>query len=105
VKVGAVMDKPVITRDQMVKASEASKRFGTLRKKAKDLPQFITENGIIDSVLMDYDYYERLYQRLVELEEKEEARILSERIERLDQDPSLAVSWKEVRRSNDEYGC
>lgn len=44
--------------------------------------------------------YERMYQRLVKLEEKEEAMILSERIERIEKEPSAAVPFKEIRRSN-----
>ncbi|MEL7568839.1 MAG: type II toxin-antitoxin system Phd/YefM family antitoxin [Dehalobacterium sp.] len=86
------MKKPTITEDQMVKASVASKNFGALRKKAKLNPQFIFDNGNLDSVLLDYKYYEQLYQRLVELEEKEEANILSERIERLNKKPDQALS-------------
>ena len=91
--------KPSITNDQMVKSSEASKRFGSLRKKAKIKPVFITENGTIASVLVDYEYYEKMYQRLIELEEIEEENMLTQRIERLEKNPELAVSWKEVRRS------
>lgn len=98
-KVGVIVDKPVITEDQMVKASLASKNFGAIRRKAKLLPQFILDNGSLDSVLMDYKYYVKMYQRLMELEEKEEIMILSERIERLDKEPLSAVSWKDIRRS------
>lgn len=93
------MEKPTITEDQMVKASIASKNFGALRKKAKLMPLFILDNGNLDSVIMDYKYYEKIYQRLSELEEKEEAMILSERIERLEKEPSVAVPWKDIRRS------
>jgi hypothetical protein len=100
VKVGVVMDNPIRLRpDQMIKASEAAKKFGYARKKAKDLPQFITENGNIDSVLMGYDYYLKMYQRLIELEEKEESRILNERIERLENDPAQGIPWRTIRRS------
>lgn len=98
-KVGIVMTKPLITNDQMIKSTDAAKRFGSLRKKAKTLPQFITDNGTIDSVLIGYEYYEHMYERLIELEEKEEAGILMQRIERLDKNPELAVSWRDVRRS------
>ncbi|HWQ73046.1 MAG TPA: type II toxin-antitoxin system Phd/YefM family antitoxin [Desulfitobacteriaceae bacterium] len=97
---GVVMDNPIRLRpDQMIKASEAAKKFGYARKKAKDLPQFITENGNIDSVLMGYDYYLKMYQRLIELEEKEESRILNERIERLENDPAQGIPWRTIRRS------
>ncbi|MCY6485434.1 hypothetical protein OW763_13955 [Clostridium aestuarii] len=68
------MTKPSITKDQMVKSSEAAKRFGTIRKRAKDQPLYITDNGNIDSVLLGYEYFEKMYKRLMELEEKEEER-------------------------------
>lgn len=93
------INKPNFNVDQLVSASLASKNFGDLRKKAKKLPLFITDNGNVDTVLIGYEYYEKMYQRLMELEEKEEARILEERIERLESDPSLAVSWRSIRRS------
>jgi hypothetical protein len=64
-------------------------------------PIFISDNGNIDTVLLDYDYFEKMYQRISELEELEETRILSERIERLDKNPELAVDWNDVRRSGE----
>ena len=95
---GVAMTKPIITNDQIVKSSIASKHFGELRKKAKSAPQFITENGTIDSVLIGYDCYEQMYERLFELEEIYEADVLAQRIERLDNNPELAITWKNVRR-------
>ncbi|MHB8063259.1 MAG: type II toxin-antitoxin system Phd/YefM family antitoxin [Ruminiclostridium sp.] len=96
---GVVIEKPVITKEQMVKSSIAAKNFGALRKKAKAMPQYITDNGTIDTVLLDYNYYEEMYERLVELEAKEEAKVLEQRIERLNTNPEMAVSWKSVRRT------
>jgi len=93
------MTKPVITKDQMIQSSVAAKQFGSLRKKAKKLPQFVTENGTIDTVVLDYNYYEEMYERLMELEAKEEAGILEQRIERLEKNPEVSVSWKNVRRT------
>lgn len=89
------MDKPAFTRDQITNASDAARNFKGLRAKAKIAPQVILDNGNLDSVLMDYDQYERLVLHLQELEEK----ILVERFERLEQDPSLAIPWRKVRRS------
>jgi PHD/YefM family antitoxin component YafN of YafNO toxin-antitoxin module len=97
--VGVFIMKPVITKEQMVQSSIAAKNFGSLRKKAKHLPQFITDNGKIDTVLLDYDYYEEMYERLMELEDKEEAKILEQRLERLEKEPETAVSWRDVRRT------
>ena len=99
-KVGVAMNtKPSITKDQIVKSSIASRNFGEYRKKAKINPIYISDNGTIETVMLDYNYFEQMYQRLSELEELEETRILSERGERLEKDPSLAVSWKDVRRT------
>lgn len=100
VKVGVAMNiKPNITKDQIVKSSVASKNFGQYRRKAKLNPIYISDNGDIDTVLLAYDYFEQMYERLLELEAKEENRIISERISNLEKNPSSAVSWKDVRRT------
>lgn len=65
------MDKPTFTADQLVPASIAAKSFGSLRKKAKNVPQFITENGVVGEVLLDYQYYEELFGRLRKFEQAE----------------------------------
>ena len=70
----SLMEKPSFTTDQLISASVAAKSFGSLRKKAKQVPQFITENGVVGEVLLDYKYYEELYGRLRKLEELEEKR-------------------------------
>lgn len=70
----SLMKKPLFTADQLISASVAAKNFGSLRKKAKQMPQLITENGIVGEVLLDYKYYEELYGRLRKLEELEEKR-------------------------------
>lgn len=99
--VGSVMGKPTFGADQLVSSSDATRNFGKLRKKAKNAPQFITDNGTVDTVILDYKYYEHLYTRLMELEEAEEARILRTRIDRLEKDPSVGVPWHKARRSVD----
>ena len=67
-------DKPTFTADQLIPASIAAKNFGSLRKKAKKVPQFITENGVVSEVLLDYQYFEEIYGRLRKLEQLEEKR-------------------------------
>ncbi len=94
------MDKPSFTRDQLIPSSVASKKFGQVRQKAKVVPQFISENGIVDTVVMDYSQYELMFQRLHELEEKEEARLLENRIERLEKHPETAIPWRRIRRTS-----
>lgn len=91
--------KPSITKDQIVQSSVASKKFGEYRRKAKLNPIYISDNGNIDTVLLAYDQFEKMYERLSELEAKEEAMILTQRIDNLEKNPSSAVSWRDVRRS------
>lgn len=96
------VDKPSFNVDQLVSASLASKNFGELRKKAKKAPLFITDNGNVDTVIICYENYEKMFQRLMELEEREDTRILRKRVERLENDPSLAISWRSIRSSEQE---
>lgn len=91
------MEKPVFNADQLTSASEAAKTFGSLRKKAKKQPQYITDNGKVDTVVLEYGYFEEMYARLKELEQLEEDRLLFERIARLDNDPDSATSWKDLK--------
>jgi len=97
---GAIMNKPIITKEQLVKSSVAAKTFGGLRRRSRQQPIFITENGTVDSVLMGYEQYEKMYIRLNELESKEETILLVQRIERLENNPELAMPWDKIRRSN-----
>ena len=99
-KVGATMnEKPKFTADQLVPATIAAKNFGKIRGKAKINPQFITDNSEVDTVVLAYSEYETMYIRLQELEDKE-ARMIAERIERLEESPNSALSWKDVRKSD-----
>lgn len=93
------MGKPSFTQDQMVKSSDASKHFGEVRKHAKEQPILIMDNGKWDTVILGYPQYEKLYQRLLELEERYEASVLESRIERLERHPESAVPWRQVKRS------
>jgi hypothetical protein len=63
------MDKPRFNVDQVNSATYASKRFGEIRKKAKELPQFISENNCVDTVVLDYKAYEEMYAELQALRE------------------------------------
>lgn len=91
------MVKPTFHVDQLITSTDASKRFGELRKKAQQEPQYITDNGNVETVLIGYPLFEKLYERLSQLEQQEE-RILLQRMERLERNPSEAKSWKVVRR-------
>lgn len=91
--------KPKITKDQIVKSSIISKRLGQYRKKAKENPIYISDNGNIDTVIISYDQFEKMYERLVELESKEEEKNLNDRIKQIKEHPELSANWKDIRRN------
>lgn len=94
-----IMEKPAFTVDQLIPASQAAKNFGELRKRAREKPIAITDNGGVDTIVIGYEYFEQMYGRLMELERQNEERVLSERIARLDKDPSLAIPWHSIRKN------
>ncbi|AYC28968.1 type II toxin-antitoxin system Phd/YefM family antitoxin [Paenisporosarcina cavernae] len=91
--------KPTFTTEQLVTSSTAAKSFGKIRRQAKEQPQFIMENGNVETVLINYELYEELYSLVKELEEMKQNSMLSERIDRLNEHPQSSVSWKSIRRS------
>lgn len=95
----AVGTRLKISKTQIVKSSVVSKKLGEYRKKAKENPIYISDNGNIDTVLIGYDYYEKMYERLAELEEKEEERILTDRIRQIEEHPELSAKWKDIIRN------
>ncbi|WP_278245938.1 hypothetical protein [Clostridium tyrobutyricum] len=40
-----------------------------------------------------------MYKRLAELEEKEEERIIGDRINQVEKNPELSAKWKDIRRN------
>ncbi|MBU7318232.1 antitoxin VbhA family protein [Paenibacillus oleatilyticus] len=72
--------KPTFHVDQLVSSSEASKKFGEVRKKAKSLPKYITENRNVDT-----------FQRLNQLEQQE-----LQREGTLSHDPVATASDKDI---------
>ena len=91
-----VMEKPEFNVDQVIPASIAARRFGEVRKNAKVLPQFISENNRIDSVVQSYEDYEKMYMELEFLREMIRESNLSMRIQRADSDPTNRHTLKEV---------
>lgn len=92
------MQKPAFTVDQLVSSTQAVKNFGELRRRAKAKPIAITDNGDVDTIIVGYSYFEKMYARLMELEDKEEDRILGERIDRLDKDPQAGIPWRSFKK-------
>ncbi|MCQ6530743.1 hypothetical protein [Bacillus mycoides] len=101
-KVGIVMDKPRFSVDQMISASYASKRFGEIRKKAKDLPQFISENNKVDTVVLDYAFYEKFYMEYMKMQEIIRQIELAERVRELDESPQIAVQFRSLLTKEEE---
>ncbi|NLV21967.1 MAG: type II toxin-antitoxin system Phd/YefM family antitoxin [Syntrophomonadaceae bacterium] len=97
---GVLMEKPKFDQDQVIRASDVPKKFASIRKQAKNMPLVITDNGKFDAVIINYETYENMYSRLIELEEQNELRVLSERLERLEKNPEIGVKWRDIRRSS-----
>ena len=90
----AAHEKPSVHNVPTHSAPEAAKRFGAILKQAKERPQYITVNGHITAVVMDYQNYEDMYMRLQELEDQ----IIEKRIDDLENHPEAAVSWRSIRK-------
>ena len=58
------MSKPVFSRHQIISATQAAKNFGEVRRRAKVEPQFISDRNEIDTVVLDYQTYEDMYDEL-----------------------------------------
>jgi ribosomal protein L29 len=99
------MDKPAFTIDQLIKSSDLVRKFSEIRKKAKDVPYFITENGSIETVMVGYEKYEELYKTFLQFKEMEkrlvelEVQIADYRMERSEKNPDQLIDWRTVRRT------
>jgi PHD/YefM family antitoxin component YafN of YafNO toxin-antitoxin module len=82
-------------RDQLVNTATISRQFSKVKLLARVKPLFITDNGAVDSVLLSYEAYEQMYNRLRQLEEE----VLDYRAEEAARDPEVLVDWQSVRRS------
>lgn len=82
------MEKPTFTREQIVPASAASKKFGEIRRRAKAEPQFISDHNEIDTVILDYRSYETMYMELQHLREQAFYSKVAARIQEGDRDRS-----------------
>ncbi|MFE8698386.1 hypothetical protein ACFYKT_18940 [Cytobacillus sp. FJAT-53684] len=100
------MDKPRFNVDQVIPASIASRRFGEVRKNAKSLPQFISENNRIDSVILDYHQYEEMFRELETLRELTWELQIAQRLKQADANPNARYSLQEVmEEDNYEEFC
>lgn len=82
-------------RDQLVNTATISRQFSKVKLLAKVKPLFITDNGNVDSVLLSYEAYEQLLNRIHELESE----VLDQRSSNAEEKPEKLVDFNEVRRS------
>ena len=90
------MNKPRFNVDQVNSATYASKRFGEIRKKAKELPQFISENNHVDTVVLDYKAYEAMYTEIQLLREMAWKMDIASRIREAEANPEASLSLHEI---------
>ncbi|MFX3619124.1 MAG: hypothetical protein ACE3JK_16595 [Sporolactobacillus sp.] len=90
------MAKPKFSEDQIVPASVASRTLGTIRKRAKVAPQFISDNNKIDTVILDYVQYEKLIMKLDRLEDEQMYEEAARRIKDSDSGNTKPISLKET---------
>lgn len=91
------MTKPTFGKDQIVSATTVSKRFSEIRKRAKAMPQFVSDRNEIDTVILDYQTYESMYAELAYLREQQFYAIAAERIGKGDTDPNRhGITLKEA---------
>lgn len=95
------MEKPKLTADQVISASNEARRFGEVRKNAKNIRQFISENNRIDSVVQSYEDYEKIFMELEALRESNWKLTLSNRIQNADLDSAVRFSLEEVMRASE----
>jgi len=93
---GAITEKPKFTTEQIVSASYAAKRFGEVRKNAKEAPQFISDNNKIETVVINYEHFEDMYARLRDLEEYKFYQEIARRVQDSKENPQNSRSLREV---------
>ncbi len=101
---GVTLDKPVFTKDQMISATDVTRKFKAAREKAKKAPLGILDRSGLSAVLMDYEQYEQMYTRIQELEEKIIEIQVLQRAQELKDNPATAIPWRSVRRTPEDNG-
>lgn len=91
-----VPERPKFSDDQITRASDASKKFGQLRTAAKDAPQYISASGKIDSVVLNYEHYLKMFQELEVYRELSYMQEISLRVEHSIAHPEDSLSLREA---------
>lgn len=55
-----MMNKPTFGKDQIVSATTVNKKSSEVRKRTKSMPQFVSDHNEIDTVILDYQTYEKM---------------------------------------------
>ena len=95
----AVLDKKLVFgRDQVVTSTQASKNFGEVRRRARRVPQFVSDrNNGIDTVIVDYDEFEAMAVELQELREEHLYAVAAARIAEANSDPNHhTISFEDI---------
>lgn len=74
------MNKPTFGKDQIVSATTVNKKFSEVRKRTKSMPQFVSDHNEIDTVILDYQTYEKMQAELAYLRERQFYATAAERI-------------------------
>lgn len=91
-----VPGKPKFSDEQITAAGVASKTFGKIRAAAKDSPQYILANNKLDSVVLDYSHYLKMYQELEVYRELFYMTEIARRAEYAEAHPEESVSLREA---------
>ncbi|AIC96081.1 type II toxin-antitoxin system Phd/YefM family antitoxin [Shouchella lehensis] len=87
------LKEPPIKKSQIIKATDASKKFAEVRKKAIYEPQFISDHNEIKSVVLNYEEYERMYREIDDLREALWEHKISERMEKSDEGKTKPIPF------------
>ena len=88
--------RPKFSDEQITAAGVASKTFGKVRAAAKISPQYILSNNKLDSVVLDYAHYLKMYQELETYRELFYMDEIARRAEYADAHPEDSISLLEA---------
>lgn len=88
--------RPKFSDEQITAAGVASKTFGKVRAAAKKSPQYILANNKLDSVVLDYAHYLKMYQELETYRELFYMDEIARRAEYADAHPEDSISLREA---------
>lgn len=91
-----IPERPKFSDEQITAAGVASKTFGKVRAAAKNSPQYILANNKLDSVVLDYAHYLKMYQELETYRELFYMDEIARRAEHAAAHPEDSISLREA---------